>query len=55
MTALARAPELPEWLDPAFQKQRGWVGWRAALRRPHAPEGEADLSPELPGAATPRL
>ncbi|MBV8651232.1 MAG: ATP-dependent DNA helicase RecG, partial [Alphaproteobacteria bacterium] len=47
-TALGRAPELPEWLDPAFLKQRAWVPWRSALTAAHAPEGEDDLSPERP-------
>ena len=47
-TALGRAPELPEWLDPAFLKQRGWSAWRAALTLAHAPAGEDDLSPLQP-------
>ncbi len=43
--ALERAPELDEWLDPAFRKQQGWRAWRAALEGVHAPAGEADLDP----------
>ncbi|WP_119165783.1 ATP-dependent DNA helicase RecG [Algihabitans albus] len=43
--AVARAPELPEWLDPALQRQRGWPGWQAALRAVHHPEGAGDLEP----------
>jgi ATP-dependent DNA helicase RecG len=43
---LARAPALPEWLDPALQRQRGWLGWRAALAAAHAPENTQDLAPE---------
>jgi ATP-dependent DNA helicase RecG len=46
--ALARAPELPEWQDAAWLKQRGWAPWRAALAAVHAPEGEADLEPIHP-------
>ena len=42
--ALDRLPALPEWLDPAMCLARGWPAWEAALRRVHAPEGEADLS-----------
>ncbi|MBM3569403.1 MAG: ATP-dependent DNA helicase RecG [Alphaproteobacteria bacterium] len=43
--ALARAPELPDWLDPAFGRQRQWPSWRAALGSAHAPQAEADLAP----------
>jgi len=46
--ALDRAPELPDWLDPALVKQRGWFGWRAALLAAHAPTADADLLPEHP-------
>ncbi len=46
--ALKRARALPEWLDPAFQKQRGWPGWHAALTAAHAPEAQADLDPSAP-------
>lgn len=35
--ALARAPALPEWLDPALKAREGWPDWRAALRLAHAP------------------
>ncbi|HEX4096675.1 MAG TPA: DEAD/DEAH box helicase, partial [Caulobacteraceae bacterium] len=40
--ALERAPELPEWLDPAFQAREGFTGWREALQTLHAPESDAD-------------
>jgi len=33
--ALERAPELPEWLDPAFLRERGWESWRDALATAH--------------------
>ncbi|HXP30050.1 MAG TPA: ATP-dependent DNA helicase RecG [Stellaceae bacterium] len=46
--ALARAPELPEWLDPAFLARQGWSSWRTALIAAHAPENAADLLPEAP-------
>jgi ATP-dependent DNA helicase RecG len=46
--ALARAPDLPEWLDPALKAQRGWPDWRPAIRAVHNPESEADLIPETP-------
>ena len=43
--ALDRAPELGEWIDPAFRRRQGWPGWRDALREAHAPAREADLEP----------
>lgn len=42
--ALARAPELPEWQDPAWLSARGWPGWREALTALHAPADDGDLS-----------
>jgi ATP-dependent DNA helicase RecG len=47
-SALARAPELPEWQDAAWLKKQGWPAWRTALAAAHAPEGEADLAPTTP-------
>jgi ATP-dependent DNA helicase RecG len=49
--ALARAPALPDWLDPAFRDRRGWSDWRAALAQAHAPGEEADLEPLTPARA----
>lgn len=49
--AVAKAPELPEWLDPAYQQRQGWQGWRAALGAAHAPASEGDLSPLHPARA----
>ena len=46
--ALARAPELVEWQDPAFLAREGFPAWRAALERLHEPQGETDLSPLAP-------
>jgi ATP-dependent DNA helicase RecG len=34
--ALARAPELPEWIEPSLLAQRGWQPWRQALAAVHA-------------------
>ena len=42
--ALARTPNLPEWLDPAFLAREGFPAWRDALALLHAPRSEADLS-----------
>ena len=47
-SALARAPELAEWIAPSLAAREGWPAWRAALLSAHAPEGPADLSPEAP-------
>lgn len=44
--ALERAPDLPEWNDPAWMRQQGWRGWREALCAAHAPESHADLLPD---------
>ncbi len=46
--ALERAPDLPEWLDPAFRSERKWESWKASLLAAHAPHGQRDL---LPGTA----
>ena len=46
--ALPLAPDLPEWLDPAFRKKHSWPAWREALETLHSPETEDDLSPETP-------
>jgi ATP-dependent DNA helicase RecG len=46
--ALERAPQLPEWLDPALRERRHWPGWNEAIAAAHTPQNEADLSPETP-------
>ncbi len=46
--ALERTPALDEWLDPAFNAQKGWKPWRAALHDAHAPKDEAGLAPLSP-------
>ena len=43
--AVERAPDLPEWHDPAVLAREGWAPWRDALRTAHAPESEPDLAP----------
>jgi ATP-dependent DNA helicase RecG len=48
LEALERAPELPEWQDPAWLAREGYPAWREALRLLHAPQTEADLSPLSP-------
>jgi len=44
--AVSKAPELPEWQDPAYLQRQGWPSWRAALGQAHAPQGDGDLLPQ---------
>ena len=44
--AVDRAPDLPEWIDPALVSREDWPSWRDAIRTAHAPEGLGDVSPE---------
>jgi len=46
--ALARAPELPEWADPALARQRKWPGFLESLRALHAPDDPKALDPRAP-------
>jgi ATP-dependent DNA helicase RecG len=46
--ALNRAPDLPEWQDPAWLGKRKWMGWREALTRLHDPKTPDDLTLEAP-------
>lgn len=39
--ALARAPDLPEWIEPSLLAQKGWPTWREALTRIHADPSDA--------------
>ncbi len=41
--AVGRAPELPEWLDPALAAQRSWPRWHEAIVKAHEPADTADL------------
>ena len=46
--ALARAPVLPEWIEPRLVDARGWPPWNQALAAAHAPEGAAGLEADAP-------
>jgi ATP-dependent DNA helicase RecG len=46
--ALAQAPDLAEWQDPAWLAKMRWPSWRDALKALHAPSSEPDLLPEAP-------
>ncbi|RHW17278.1 ATP-dependent DNA helicase RecG [Sphingomonas gilva] len=39
--ALARAPDLPEWIEPGLLSQSGWSSWREALAKAHADPEDA--------------
>jgi ATP-dependent DNA helicase RecG len=48
LQAVAHAPELAEWQDPAWLAKRKWAGWHQAITALHAPTGERDLEPDAP-------
>ncbi len=43
-----RAPDLPEWIDPAQKAKAGWPDWRDAVAAAHLPKQAGDLSAEAP-------
>jgi ATP-dependent DNA helicase RecG len=43
-SAVARAPELAEWIDPGQKAREGWPDWLDAIRSVHAPASPADLA-----------
>ncbi|SMF70630.1 ATP-dependent DNA helicase RecG [Tistlia consotensis] len=49
--AVARAPDLPEWQDPAWHRRQGWSSWLESLKAAHAPREEAELSKLAPARA----
>ncbi|MCF8486348.1 MAG: ATP-dependent DNA helicase RecG [Rhodobacteraceae bacterium] len=50
-SAVARAPEMPEWIDPALKAREGWPDWRVAVAQVHQPIDAAGLSPTDPARA----
>lgn len=42
--ALARLPDLPEWIEPDFLARKGWPSWREALIQLHHPTSESDVN-----------
>jgi ATP-dependent DNA helicase RecG len=46
--ALARTPDLPEWIDGPLLAREGWPAWREALLAVHGPQGAAELAPTHP-------
>jgi ATP-dependent DNA helicase RecG len=47
-SAVARAPDLPEWIDGPLKAREGWPDWRVAVALAHAPSGPADLAQTAP-------
>ncbi len=47
-SALERAPELAEWIEPTLKKSRNWPDWQAAVFSAHSPQGMQDVMPENP-------
>ena len=43
-SALARAPIVPEWIDPNLKAREAWPDWRAALEFAHSPQDQAGLA-----------
>jgi ATP-dependent DNA helicase RecG len=50
-SALARVPDLPEWIDPAQKAREGWPDWRAALLAAHGPKSAQDIAASHPARA----
>ena len=46
LDALARAPDLPEWQDPAWLARERFPTWAEAVATLHAPTSDADLAPQ---------
>ncbi|MQW95407.1 ATP-dependent DNA helicase RecG [Sinorhizobium fredii] len=46
--AVARVPELPEWLDETLMRQQGLAGARECFHRLHEPRDETDIAPQAP-------
>ena len=49
--ALARVPDLAEWIDGPYLRQQGWPPWAAALHQAHAPRQTGDLAAVAPARA----
>ncbi|MCF3594348.1 ATP-dependent DNA helicase RecG [Rhodobacteraceae bacterium LMO-12] len=47
-SALARAPDLAEWIDPLQKAHAGWPDWLEALKAAHAPQDLGDLADTAP-------
>ncbi len=50
-SALARAPKLAEWIDPALKAREGWPDWDGAVATAHQPKGPDDIAAHAPARA----
>jgi ATP-dependent DNA helicase RecG len=46
--ALAKLPEIPEWIDPLLVKREAWPSFTEALNSLHSPRAKENLAPEAP-------
>ena len=46
--AVAKVPDLPEWLDASLLRQHGFPATSEALRQLHHPRDEKDIDPQAP-------
>ncbi|MEM9968123.1 MAG: ATP-dependent DNA helicase RecG [Pseudomonadota bacterium] len=49
--ALARVPQMPEWIDPAQKRQAGWPDFLTAVEQAHDPSVAADVVATAPARA----
>ncbi len=47
-SALDRAPEMTEWIDPSQKDKAKWPNWREAMELVHRPEALEQVSPDHP-------
>ncbi len=49
--AMARSPDLAEWIDGPLKAREGWPDWKAAVLAAHQPADQVDLAPTTPARA----
>ncbi len=47
-SALARAPDLAEWIDPSQVAKQNWADWATAITSSHMPRGADDVASHAP-------
>ncbi len=47
-SALARAPDLAEWIDPTQVAKQNWADWATAITSSHMPRGADDVASHAP-------
>lgn len=48
LAAVARVPELPEWIDGPLKLREGWPDWHVAVASVHQPRSAADIAATAP-------